>query len=91
MEVRYTFTSYLNYRVAESEEMAKAVTEALKRFVACDWGKVNQEDKEANNRDLVNREGHVLARYDSPEGDIYINLEFSEDENIACIMFVDEY
>ena len=47
----------------------------------------------SNDEDLAARDGHVLGKYDTPAGMIYINLEFQEDEpeDLACIMFCSEY
>lgn len=91
MERKFYMTAFLNEQVARSEDMAKAVTSAVQRFNSGDWGKVPEADKEANNADLEARCGHVLARYDSPMGDIYINLDFYTDEETAVIMFASEY
>ena len=91
IERRFYMTAFLNEKVAQSEAMAQAVTEAVERFNRKDWGKVCQEDKELNNEDLRTRCGHVLARYDSPEGDIYINMDFYKDIDSAVVMFVHEY
>lgn len=87
-------TRRLNDDVADSEEMAKAVFDALRRFNNLDWGKVPEEDKEANNADLRNRDGHVLARYETPNGDIYLNLVFDEpsiNSDAVTIMYCEEY
>lgn len=91
--MKYFITARLNARIADSEDMAKAVHKAIKQFDWQDWGLVPDEDKAANDADLKARQGHVLARYNTPEGDIYINLEFGEDytKDNACIMFTDEY
>lgn len=87
-------TRRLNDDVADNEEMAKAVFDALRRFNNLDWGKVPEEDKEANNADLRNRDGHVLARYETPKGDIYLNLVFDEpsiNSDAVTIMYCEEY
>lgn len=86
-------TARLNEAVAKHEGMAKAVTEAAQRFIAGDWGHVPEEDKKANDRDLLARCGHVLGRYKSLDGDLYINMEFgaTEDDDTAVIMYRDEY
>ena len=87
-------TARLNNDVAEDKETAQAVFEAVRRFNAGDWGKMPDEDKEANNNDLRAREGHVLARYETPNGDIYINLTFAADpgeEDTALVMYCGEY
>lgn len=92
MEIQFLITAHLSERVKASESMAKATDQAVKRFVLGDWGEVPPEDKEANNKDLKDRDGRVLARYKTPEGDIYINMEFyPTGENYACVMFCNEY
>lgn len=93
MKTNFVITARLNDRVADSVEMAKAADRAIKAFCRGDWGLVPDEDKAYNNADLKARQGHVLGRYDSPEGDLYINLEFDPEEkqDTACIMFADEW
>ena len=86
-------TRAVNSAMAGSEDMAKAVFEAVGRFNAGDWGNLDQEDKDANNADLLAREGHVLARYETPAGDVYIELIFDEpsmQSDIATVMFCEE-
>lgn len=94
MKVEFMITARLNERMAESEDMARAINTAVARFVRKDWGEVPDEDKQYNDEDLKNRDGHVLARYETPEDDIYINLSFDEvapGSNTALIMFCNEY
>ena len=92
-EIQWTMTRGLNDAIADNEETAQAVHEAIRRFYAGDWGELEQEDKDANDRDLKERDGHVLGKYGTPAGNIYINLEFYEEEpkDIACIMFCNEW
>ena len=91
--INWTITRGLNEAVAENEETAKAVYEAIRRFNAGDWGELVQDDKDANDNDLKHRDGHVLGRYHTPSGDIYCNLEFHDEESTdyACLMFCNEY
>lgn len=94
MSFQTFITRQLNEDVANNEDMAKAVYEALERFTAGDWGNLCQEDKDANDADLEARDGHVLARYETPKGDIYINLVFDEpsiQSDAATIMYCNEY
>lgn len=94
MSYQTFITRALNDDVADSEEMAKAVYEAFKKFNKGDWGKVPDEDKEANDEDLRQRDGHVLGRYETPKGDIYINLIFDEPSiksDCATAMYCSEY
>lgn len=92
MKYQAYITAKLNNDMANDEATAQAVYKALKRFNSGDWGNVPQEDKDANNADLTRREGRVLARYDTPNGDIYINLSFEESgEDTALLMYCNEY
>lgn len=87
-------TRQLNEDVAESPEMVLAVRAAVERFNNGDWGDMCQDDIEANNEDLDARIGRVLARYPTPNGDIYINLNFDDpsiESDAALIMYCSEY
>lgn len=91
--MKWRITAKLNDDVAQHEGIAINVTQAVERFAAGDWGDVPAEDKEANDRDLATRCGHVLGRYKSLNGDLYINMEFAEDpaDDTAVIMYRYEY
>ena len=94
MKYQLFITRQLNEDVANDESVAKAVYAAIERFNNMDWGDLCQEDKDANNQDLKDRDGHVLARYKTPKGDIYINLVFDEPSihsDAATIMYCNEY
>ena len=94
MDYKLYMTKSVNNAVADNEDVAKAVYDAVRRFGAGDWGLVPDEDKQANDIDLQNRDGHVLARYDTPSGDIYINLTFDDpsiNSDVAMIMFCEVY
>lgn len=67
-----------------------AILEALRLFSANEWGKVPAEDKEANNADLAAGTGRILARYETPKGDIYIICYPGTDEP-ASVLFCREY
>lgn len=82
-------TRKLNNDIADNEDMAKAVYKAIEKFNSGDWGTVPEEDKSANDSDLQSGSGRVLARYETPNGDIYINLTVSTKE--AVLMYVEEY
>lgn len=91
---KWFITAHLNGVIADDTETAKAVTNACLRFSSGDWGEICEEDKEYNNKDLAARAGHVLARYHTPTGDIYINLIFDEpsiNSDVATVMYVEDY
>ena len=98
MEWKKSYQTFITRRVnddvADSEDMAKAVYTAAQQFYNFDWGIICDEDKEANNADLEARTGHVLGRYTTPNGDIYINLVFDDPStggDYAMIMYCEEY
>lgn len=58
------------------------VSNCLTRFYAGDYGEIGQEDTDANNSDLAEGYGHILARYKRAgrlEGDFYIETHFDKD------------
>ena len=57
------------------------ILSCLERFYSGDYGEICEEDTAANNRDLEDGTGHILARYKQAEsltGDIYIEASFYE-------------
>lgn len=72
----------------------------LNRFFKGDYGEIDQEDTDANNDELADGEGKILARYKAKhklEGDIYICARFSKsmpeslDANHILIMYCSEW
>ena len=92
-DIHFVITRQLFDAGQQDNETEKALLQAVERFKNGDWGEVCQEDKDANDSDLKSRNGHVLGRYKTPAGDIYINLEFHDEltEDCACLMFCNEY
>lgn len=75
------------------------IIKCLNRFYTGDYGEVPPEDTEANNSDLAEGYGHILARYKQAHnltGDIYIECHFDKDHagnidyNNTMIMYPDE-
>ena len=91
IERHFYIAAQINEVMAKHEGVAKAVNEAIEQFNNNEWGKVPPEDKEANRADLRAREGRILGRYETPQGDIYIDMTFNGEEEEAVIMFVKEY
>lgn len=85
-----TVTRLLHETMEKDPATKQAVMEALRLFAADNWGEVPQEDKEANDRDKAAGVGRVLARYNTPSGDIYINKYMGVDEP-ASVMYCREY
>lgn len=74
------------------------IVECLQRFYSGDYGEICKQDTEYNNADLLEGEGHILARYkalNDLESDIYIEAHFSQsmegiDANNTMIMYCNE-
>ena len=91
--IKLTITKKLNKALAYSPEMDTAINEAVFRFRDKDYGDIEPADIEANEKALAAREGYVLGKYPTPKGNIFINLNFHDElaEDIACLMFCEEY
>ena len=62
------------------------VVQCLQRFYLGDYGEICAEDTEANNTELEEGCGHVLARYKARynlDSDIYIETHFDADVDIT--------
>ena len=89
-------TRTINDTIAENEQFAKEVTEAIQRHFNNDFGDLVQEDIEANMRGIETElEGdRVLSKYSTCEGNIYIITELYQAEGfdiVTNILFCDEY
>lgn len=91
--IHYVITRGLHQAGQENPEVEKAYIEAVRQFERGEWGLLGPEDIQANDNDLAARDGHVLGKYGTPAGPIYINLEFddTQPEDTACLMFCSEY
>ena len=91
--IKWVMTRGIDYAMKDNPKMQDACFNAIGRFTRGDWGELGQDDKDANDSDLQARDGHVLGKYHTPAGDIYINLEFHDElpQDYACLMFCNEY
>lgn len=72
------FTEVLNDNIARNKVVAKDVMRAMKRFHMRDWGELCAEDKAANDADLRNGCGRVLAKYSVNGESAYIEMFIDE-------------
>lgn len=75
------FTSALNDAVADDEEIAIHVLDALRRFKAKDWGEVSEEDCGLNEMSLEDG-SRLFAIYDLPK---HVQSKY-RDESIWIIL-----
>ena len=67
--------------VCKDPETLNYILDCLGRFYSGDYGEICEEDTDANNFDLKEGYGHILARYKQAamlSGDIYIEAHFDK-------------
>ena len=79
---------------SQNPDFAKFVQKSLNRHVKCDWGDVDDEDREANNRSV--KEGtRLLSAYNDDcfprHGISTIWIITEADRSVTTILFPDEY
>ena len=67
--------------VAEDYSFYEFILESLRRYMACDWGDICEEDKRMND----SGDSRIVARYNN----IYIITEW--DRSVTTILFTHEY
>lgn len=88
--LKWYMTRGINGAIADSTDFAIEIDKAIKRYLACDWGDLGEEDKQLND-DAVKDPGsdRILARYNTSKGGVYIITEV--DASTTTILFCSEY
>ena len=73
-----------------NSQFARDVFAGLKKWVCGDWGELGDEDKQANSADIKSGWGHVLGKYDTCHGSIYINQDLAGDRSQAVVVLFPE-
>lgn len=76
-------------KVAESTKFSKEVLKSLKRYCACDWKDMCEEDRLLNDEAIKNNDMRILAAYKTLFGKIWIITE--SDHSYTTILFPHEY
>lgn len=71
--------------MAKNAEFAAFVSDSLKRYVACDWGTLDQEDHQANDLAVKNGDERILAAYLFPSENTWFKDTFPRDNKIWII------
>lgn len=79
---------YLTAGVAALEFEADEIARLLHRHQCGDWGDLDDEDKQANDRDLKLGE-RLLSRYDTEAGALYVITE--RDRSTTTVLLRSEY
>jgi hypothetical protein len=85
------WTRGVNEKIASNTPFAKYVLECLRRHASCDWGEIDDSDKQCNNEALENG-GRLFSAY-MHVGDrnykVWIITE--ADRSVTTVLFPDEY
>lgn len=83
-------TRGLDAAIKENEQAAADLWNAYGRYLACDWGELDAEDKAANDAAVKDPgSDRIIARYKTAAGDIYIITEC--DRSATTFMLCSEY
>lgn len=82
-------TQSIYFKCYKDEKFSKEVKDAFERYIKCDWGDLNESDKEMNDSAVENNNDRILARYNTSIKPIYIITEY--DRSMTTILFRDEY
>jgi hypothetical protein len=85
-------TRGVNELMSQSPEYSDWVNNCLKRYILCDWGDLEAEDKALNDEAISKQgedAGRVVAKYNYPGADIYIITEW--DRSVTTVLFPSEY
>ena len=82
-------TRGVNDLMAEDNNFAIFVTKSFRRYIACDWGEMCEDDKNLNDDAVRTGEDRILAAYKNDNYKIYIITEW--DRSVTTILFPDEY
>ena len=81
-------TRGVNDLMAEDVKFARFVTESFRRYIACDWGEMCDEDKSLND-EAIETGDRIFAAYNDENYKIYIITEW--DRSVTTILFPSEY
>lgn len=86
---RLLVTQGINSRIADDLEFSKFIVNALNRHVSCDWGEMDEEDKQENDYAL-DKYLRLFSAYEVNDKEkIWIITE--ADRSATTILFPDEY
>ena len=88
---RIVWTRGVNDRVAVDTPFAKYVLDCLKRHANCDWGEIDDEDKQRNNEALENGERLFSAYMNRGDQNSKVWIITEADRSVTTILFPGEY
>lgn len=82
-------TCGINNMLAKSQKFCKEILDCMGKYKNKDWGDLEQEDKEMNDKAIESGTDRIFAAYNTSEGRIYIITEW--DRSVTTILFANEY
>lgn len=83
-------TAGINDRIAEDKQFAEFVLRSVRRYLHCDWGDLDDEDKALNDAALNTKfPDRLFSVYKNNEEKIWIITEY--DRSYTTILFPSEY
>lgn len=79
---------FLQY--SDNDAFAKFIADSLERYVKCDWGDMDPEDKQAND-EAVEAGDRILAAYNDDKSGIKIWIITEADRSVTTVLLPDEY
>ncbi len=78
--------------LSDNADLSEFVAASMERYMACDWGELDDEDKAQNDSAVASGDDRILAAYKNPgpkHWKIWIITEW--DRSATTILFPDEY
>ena len=88
---RIVWTRAINDRVADDIVFAKFVMDSLKRHANCDWGEIDNADKQRNNEALENGERLFSAYMHHGDRNSKVWIITESGRRTTTVLFPDEY
>lgn len=82
-------TRNISDEISDDTNFSEEIGKCLKRYINCDWGEMEKEDKEMNNNAVKNNDDRIFAAYRTSKGKVYIITEW--DRSYTTIMFASDY
>lgn len=77
-------------KMEEDSDFKSFVEQSVRRYIHCDWGDTDREDKELND-DAVKNDSRILAAYNKPITGETIWIITEWDRSATTILFPSEY
>lgn len=81
-------TDGIHNAIKEDKSYVNELVDCFEKYLICDWGDLEDDDKTANDDALLNNE-RILGAYKTSKGKIYFITEW--DRSCTTLLFANEY